>query len=185
MSPPDLHDRLQSGERLIWSGAPAQGLLLTTQDWYLVPFSLVWGGFVIFWEFTALTQQTNGNAFMAVWGIPFMLVGLYLIIGRFLIDAWVRSGMAYAVTNKRILILRSPPFSNFTSVAIDRLPDASLKEGSDGRGTIRFSPSIPVWGRRGFSSWTPSLDPTPQFLGIENARSVFDQIQSATQAKTA
>jgi hypothetical protein len=60
------------------------------------------------------------------------------------------------------------------------LPDASISEGAGGRGTIRFGEPTPIWSNRsGISSWTPTLDPTPQFIAIENARSVFDQIQLA------
>jgi hypothetical protein len=68
-------------------------------------------------------------------------------------------------------------------VGLDQLPDASLSESADGRGTIRFGQQAQMWGGRhgGFSSWTPALDPLPQFIGIENARSVFDQIQSAAR----
>ena len=65
----------------------------------------------------------------------------------------------------------------------DRLPDASLSESSNGRGTIRFGEQAPFWGgRNSFSSWTPALDPTPQFISIENARSVFDQLQLASRS---
>jgi hypothetical protein len=148
---------------------------------FLIPFSLLWGGFAIFWETTVLTQA-NSQFFFALWGIPFVLIGLYLIVGRFLLDAWIRSGMSYAVTNKRILIFRSGPFSKLTAVPLDRLPDASLRESRDGRGTIRFGEQAPFWGgRNGVSSWTPALDPTPQFLAIENARNVFDQVQSSSR----
>ena len=112
-----------------------------------------------------------------------MLIGLYLMVGRFLLDAWIRGGMLYAVTNKRILISRSGPFGKFTALGLDRLPDASISESAGGRGTIRFGELAPMWGgRNGISSWTPSLDPTPQFIAIENARSVFDQIQLATRS---
>jgi hypothetical protein len=178
----DLTDRLLTGERILWSGRPAQGLLLTGRDAMLIPFSLVWGGFAVFWE-TAVLTQPKTPAFMSLWGIPFVLIGLYLVVGRFLLDAWIRSGMLYAVTNKRILISRSGPFSKFTALSLDRLPDASISESANGRGTIRFGDPAPPWGRRnGVSSWTPSLDPTPQFMAIDNARSVFDQVQLATRS---
>jgi hypothetical protein len=177
----DFMDRLLRDEKIVWSGRPAQGLLLTGRDAFLIPFSLFWGGFIIFWETNALTQA-KGQTFFALWGIPFVLVGLYLIVGRFLFDAWIRRGMSYAVTNKRILILRSGPFGKFTAVPIDRLPDASLSEGRNGRGTIRFGQQVAVWGGRGgFNGWTPALDPTPQFIGIENVRSVFDQVQQVSR----
>jgi hypothetical protein len=177
----DVTERLLTGERTVWSGRPAQGLLFTGRDWLLVPFSLLWGGFAIFWESMVLAM--NGPIFMKLWGVPFVLIGLYLVVGRFILDAWIRSGMQYAVTNKRVLISRSGPFSRLTAVGLDQLPDASLSESADGRGTIRFGQQVQMWGGRhgGFSSWTPALDPTPQFIGIENARSVFDQIQSAAR----
>ena len=182
MSTNDLSDRMLTGERILWSGRPAQGLRFTSRDVFLIPFSLMWGGFAIFWESAVLTkEQTPG--FFALWGIPFILIGVYFIVGRFLLDAWVRGGMFYAVTNKRILISRSGPFSKLTALSLDRLPDASLSESSGGRGTIRFGQPVQMWGRgNSMSSWTPSLDPTPQFIGIENARSVFDQIQLATRS---
>jgi len=179
MSETDLSERLLKGERIVWSGRPAQGLLLTGRDTLLIPLSLLWGGFAVFWETTVLAQAKTPG-FFALWGIPFVLFGLYLIVGRFLLDAWIRRGISYAVTNNRILIVRSGPFGKFTAMRLDQLPEASLSESSNGRGTIRFGPQTPILGRR--TNWTPSLDATPQFIAIENARSVFDQIQMASKS---
>src|ERR1700704_3187139 len=95
MSMIDFADRLLRDERIVWSGRPAQGLLLTGRDVFLIPFSLLWGGFAIFWETMAVTQQKEAG-FFSLWGIPFVVVGLYLIVGRFLFDAWIRRGMSYA-----------------------------------------------------------------------------------------
>ncbi len=181
MSMTDLNERLLTGERILWSGRPAQGFLLASRDVLLIPMSLLWGGFAVFWETTVLTRP-NTPGFFGLWGIPFVLIGLYLIVGRFLLDAWIRSGMSYAVTNKRILISRSGPFAKFTAVSLDRLPDASIIGNAGRRGTIRFGEPAQLWGRRNsFASWTPSLDPTPQFIAIEDAQSVFDQVQLATR----
>jgi hypothetical protein len=178
----DIGERLLQGEKILWSGTPAQGLLLTSRDAFLIPFSLLWGGFMVFWETMAATQNAPG--FFVLWGVPFVLIGLYLIFGRFLVDIWIRRGMQYALTDKRILISRGGPFSKFTALNLDRLPDASISESDNGRGTIRFGEPALSWGRRNnISSWTPSLDPTPQFLEIENARSVFDQIQQITSGR--
>ena len=117
-----------------------------------------------------------------LFGIPFVAIGLYFIAGRFFVDAWARGRTRYAVTNQRILILRlGPPFAKFTSLAINRLPELVLDERADGRGTIRFAPLQPMWSNRNWSGWTPALDPTPQFLSIADARSVFDRIQRASQ----
>jgi hypothetical protein len=168
--------RLLNGERVVWEGRPAGGLLLTARDTFLIPFSLLWCGFAVFWEFSAVSQR-NGPGFFLLFGLFFVLVGLYFVIGRFFVDAWVRGNTIYAITNQRVLILRSGPFSRFTSLAINRLPELSLEERADGRGTIRFQPQQAVWSNRNWSGWTPALDPTPQFLAVADARNVFDRIQ--------
>jgi hypothetical protein len=169
------------GETVVWSGRPARGLLLTSRDWLLIPFSLIWCGFVIFWETTVLSLR-RAPLFFKLFGAVFVLIGLYFVVGRFLLDASVRSGTQYALTNKRVLIARSWPFAKFTALSLNRLPETSLVEGANGRGTIHFGHSIPFYGfGYAYARWTPSLDPTPAFLGIENARSVFERIQSADE----
>ena len=71
----DVTERLLTGERMVWSGRPAQGLLFTGRDWLLVPFSLLWGGFAIFWESSVLAM--NGPIIMKLWGVPFVLIGAF------------------------------------------------------------------------------------------------------------
>ena len=151
--------------------ASAQGLLFTNRDRMLIPFCLVWCGFTIFWETSVLLRAT-APLFMKLFGAAFVLVGLYFVAGRFLLDAWIRSGTQYAITNKRVFIARSWPFAKFTALSLNRLPETSLVERANGRGTILFGQAISnSWRGNSFSNWTPSLDPTPAFIGIENARS--------------
>jgi hypothetical protein len=167
---------LLKGEKIVWWGQPAQGLLLTSKDWFMVPFSLLFAGFAVFWESTVL-NATNSPTIMKLWGVPFLLAALYLVIGRFLVDAWARRGITYAVTDKRILIHRSTPFAKFTVLTFDQLPSVNLIERSTGRGTIRLGQDQPAWANHGYSGWSPAFDPTPQFIAIEDARRVFDHIQ--------
>jgi hypothetical protein len=122
-----FQDLLLDGERIAWSGRPAGGILFTGRDPFLIPFSLFWGGFAIFWEWMVL-QAPKAPVIMPLFGVPLVLVGLYFILGRFLVDAWLRSLTRYAVTNQRVLMLRLAPFSSFSAMAIDRLPASSLEE---------------------------------------------------------
>ena len=178
----DIRTRLFAGERLLWSGQPRQGLMLTPMDALLIPFSLFWGGVAIFWESSVLT--TSAPVFFAVWGLPFVLVGFFLIGGRFFADAWLRGRIQYGLSDQRVLILRSGPFSSLTSLNLNRMGEITLKEGKAGRGTIRLGQSALFWGRRGFGGWLPALDPTPQLLGVEDVRRVFDQIERARRSPT-
>jgi hypothetical protein len=107
----------------------------------------------------------------------FVCVGLYFVIGRFLVDAWVRRGMRYAITDRRILIVRSKPFGKFTVLSLGQLPKVDLNEDANGRGTIRFGDTASLWFSGGAVGWTPVFDPTPQFLAIDDVRRVFDLVQ--------
>jgi len=164
--------RLLSGERILWSGKPGQGLLLTAQDIYAIPFSLLWCGIVIVGMIGASRTAGVDSLVLAL----FLCFGLYMLGGRFVVDAWIRRDLRYAVTNKRILIARPAPFSRFTALSLEQLPEVDLKERANGRGTIRFGQRVAAWGW-GYQGMSPAFDPNPQFLAIDDARRVFDLIQ--------
>jgi len=170
--------RLLADERIVWQGRPAAGIVLTSRDWFLIPFSVVWCGFAIAWTGIASFTAVGFAAF----GLIFVVLGLFFFVGRFFLDAWLRQGTRYALTESRVLILKAHPNADFTSLALDRLPEARLTEGRDGKGTIRFGHPAGMFGfgGAGFSVWVSSLDPTPQFMNIADARKVFDLVQSAT-----
>ena len=73
---------IMDNEYILWEGAPQKGLVLTSRDLALIPFSLIWLAFSLFWEVSAI--RTTGSLFMVLWGLPFVGVGIYLLFGRFL-----------------------------------------------------------------------------------------------------
>lgn len=109
--------KLGEEERLLWMGKPAQGLRLTARDMFLVPFSLVWLAFVIFWIAGALRQRGG----FWLYGLPFVAVGLYFVAGRFVVESWIRRSIEYAITNQRVLVSRTRPRA-FTALSLERLP---------------------------------------------------------------
>jgi hypothetical protein len=53
-----VSSELSTGEALVWSGHPRTGIRLSGPDLFLIPFSLVWCGFAMFWEKSVLRMGT-------------------------------------------------------------------------------------------------------------------------------
>lgn len=173
-----IQHELQSKENLLWAGSPKNGLILHSNDVFLIPFSLLWGGFAIFWESSVIKE--GAPFFFALWGIPFVLVGLYLILGRFFVDAWNRKMMVYGVTTQRVIIISGLLHRTVKSLSIQNLGELTLTEMQNRSGDITFGTSIfpmAFWMRSGWpgaGKYAP-----PAFELIDNARHVYDLIRQA------
>jgi hypothetical protein len=179
----DVSDlRLDGGERLLWSGTPRQGFVLTAQDAFTIPFSVMWCGFI----FIALRNGIENDTplFSVLWLGMFALIGVYLLVGRFAFDAWRRSNTFYALTSQRVVILSR---SGEQSLPLSTLNDLTVKVRGDGRGTITFGRGADTFGtlspgfRRRGSPWTGSSSWQPALEGIPDASTVAAQIRSAQQ----
>jgi hypothetical protein len=51
--------QLSAGERVAWMGRPDPTKHFNAGDLYLVPFSILWAGFAIFWEATAIASGAS------------------------------------------------------------------------------------------------------------------------------
>ena len=171
---------IEPSERLLWAGKPRQGVFLRASDAFLIPFSLMWGGFAIFWEATVVSQ--GAPFFFALWGIPFVLVGLYFIVGRFVVDAWCRARTVYGVTSERIVIISHVFHYSVKSLNLATLTDVTLYERSDRSGTISFGLIQPIyfWWWWTNMHWMGShFNLVPTLESVENAKSVYVTIRTA------
>jgi hypothetical protein len=74
----------------------------SSADLFLVPFSIMWGGFAVFWEGTAIAS--GAPLFFMVWGIPFVAMGCYVVFGRFVFKRRKKLRTAYGLTADRALV---------------------------------------------------------------------------------
>jgi Bacterial PH domain len=187
-----LDAMLDPGERLLWSGQPKQGVRLQAGDVFLIPFSLMWGGFALFWEAGVLglihldskRPANHPPIFMAVFGIPFVVIGLYMIFGRFFFDAASRKRTWYGITDRRLIILKSLFGTKILSYDYATLTNLNLVERGDRSGDVLFGASgFGGTANFGGASWPQSNRnvAVPGFYLLPGAREVYNQIRSVQQ----
>ena len=182
-----IRAELSPNEQLLWSGQPAQGIRLRSYDWFLIPFSLLWGGFAIVWESFAIMIAFSAAAkepvvfIFPLFGIPFVLIGLYIIFGRFIVDAKQRARTFYGLTSERIIMVSGVWRRTVKSLNLETLNDISLTEKRNGGGIIMFG-QIP-WL---FALWESSggFPGMPQFGGrtfelSDDVRQIYEKIREA------
>lgn len=169
----EVRSELAPGEVLRWWGRPRQGLWVRGSDALLIPFSILWCGFAVVWTVVAF----SGAPLFGLFGLPFVGVGLYMVFGRFVVDARTRAATVYAVTDRRVLILKVGRRRSVTSTALNALGSVELRGGTGGRGTIMFGPA-PMFASAIPPNWPGTgASARPRFDGIEDARAVYDLMQ--------
>ena len=175
-----VQPELLSGESIVWAGQSKTSVVFHKEDLFLIPFSLLWGGFAIFWE-AGVSGYWGHNArsgpwlFGMIWGIPFVLIGQYFIWGRFFYAAWKKKRTHYALTNRRVIVVQDGWKRQMASSYLDSLPSLIKEGGSSGRGTLRFAQPDSLWsGRRGWGAWDGmAVGTVPTFMDIEDVDSVY------------
>lgn len=140
-------DYLDPGERLLWTGAPVTGLRFTPGAIATSFGSLFLLAFAVFWTAGAgmgiwSGEWRNADGFLALFffafplfGLPFIAVGLYGVVGHYFTDARKRARTRYALTTRRALIavdgrerlLRSWPIAPGTVIDFHPGPEASIR----------------------------------------------------------
>lgn len=111
-------DQLAPGEHLLWSGQSDPRKLFTGRDAFLVPFSLLWGGFAVFWEVGVV--RDGAPWFFALFGVPFVLIGLHIVFGRFIVKARRKRTEVYAVTDRRVFVSNGRSTRDTSVIRTDR-----------------------------------------------------------------
>ena len=169
----ELKQDIGKNEKLLWAGKPKEGIVFRTTDLFLIPFSMLWFGFIIFWEYNVLKM---GVSIFALFGIPFFVIGLYMFAGRFVIDSLKRKNTLYGITDNRVIIKSGVISKDMKSLNIKTISDLTFKEKKDGSGTITFGPTDFRYALfNGMGSW-PGVKLPPSIEMIEDVRNVYNII---------
>ncbi|HVJ06720.1 MAG TPA: hypothetical protein VM578_13680 [Candidatus Saccharimonadales bacterium] len=179
-----VQSELVPDETVLWAGRPDASVLFHREDILLVPFSLLWGGFAIFWETMAIGMHSRvahlAPWFFVLWGIPFVVIGQYIVWGRFLVTAWKKQRTFYALTDYRALVVQNGWNRKISSAKLDDLPSL-VKDGvSDTIGTLHFAPMASAWSGRGtgWGAWDGMSieEDVPVFRDVERVDDLYQLI---------
>jgi hypothetical protein len=173
---------LTSGEKLLWIGTPRRGLMFRPWDAFLVPFSLVWTGSAFSFAYLGLR---SGPDIVASVGLFLCLVGIYITVGRFLVDMRTRSRTVYAITDQRALVIGSFLRQRVQSIPLKTLDTVALRVAHGGQGTIVLGSESRL--SRFFSGCDSGLpgagqQQAPRFERIVNAQQVHAHLLEAMRA---
>ncbi len=178
-----IESELGSQEKLLWSGQPRQGIVFYSSDLFMIPFSIVWVCLSFPWELISLSTLKNGVGLIAdhLFEIAFVIVGLYLLFGRFMVDSIRRKKTFYGVTDRKVIIVSG--IFNRASEYYDlkTLSNLSFQEKTDGSGTIYFGPAVPPPRLLRGKKWPGQQHPGSAFEMIGNVRQVYEMIRQAQE----
>jgi hypothetical protein len=199
-----IQPELKSGESVLWAGRPSTSVVFRNNGHpLLVPFSLLTGGFTILWEMGAIWRwisepsHTVGSVFMVLCGIPFVVMGQYMVWGRFLHAAQKKKRTYYAVTNQRVIVVQNCGVQNCQDrqvafAELNALPFLAKEKGPGEVDTLRFVPA-PAPFRRTWLERVADLDevwnalsikPGPVFVDIQDVDSVHQLISALRANRT-
>lgn len=183
MSQVGWNDILSRDERLLWQERPASDLRLADFINLRLPFGLVFTAFAVFWMSAAfaMTRQTDTFDIFPLFGIPFVLVGLHLVIGAPLWDAYERAHSWYALSD-RAAYIATELFGKRKLVryAVSDMNALELEDGE--RGTVWFRKEVSLHTSRRRSRTGGSMGSTYTtttrigFKRIASPRSVYAMI---------
>jgi hypothetical protein len=173
---------LLPGEKLLWTGQPDPNILFSQTDYFLIPLTLIWTVFFFFATWNIWDPVLHGNPdsfiFPDIILIIFLLIGVYILFGRFFFKKWKKQRTFYAVTNRRVLVLTKTFGEQLQESNIKLIPAINKRVRSDGIGTLIFGENESIFSNRGRLPGNSGMDILPNsvvplaFYDIPNANEV-------------
>lgn len=147
---------LVPGEQLLWSGRPRSGIRFDLREILQVLLSLPLIGipvYIVREAFATRDPRREGIGavndttltFLLVSAAILMLLGIYRIILKNMLDARRRSRLVYGLTSQRAIILDTRYSQFVRSIALEPLTSIDIEMSRDGAGTITCRSDAEGW----------------------------------------
>lgn len=164
---------LVDDETLLWWGQPNPKMLFSAFDLYVIPFTLIW----CYVSFPAVSGLFDNRPSFSPIGLLFLVVGQYMLWGRFLHKYLRRKQSYYAITNRRALIMTRLMGNSLKTFLLSQIAGFDLQGHS-----ILFEADPNERNRIVFPAPTMKMDqfmgePKPGFYALPDPESVFEILQ--------
>jgi len=168
-----ISEQLRGGERLLWVGRPAAGILLRNEDW--LPLAAVVLSAVIL-----LVGYIAGTDFALFDMLAVVLVAAagLSFIAKLCVDALLRRSTIYGVTDMRALMVTERPRRSVRHIPLRRVAHLAITEVSSRHQTVLLGVAAPApdW-RAGYLLPGLEIFRAPSFEFIEDGWQVYDMLK--------
>ncbi len=169
---------LAPGETIQWHGKSEKKKMITYSDYMYIPFSIMWLGFVGLWEYKIIEVQYPW-AFHLI-GIPMLVAGLYMAIGRFFFKAYKKKTSCYVITNKRVIETFEDSRLGYREKPIHEIGRMVRFVEKDGVGTLVFDDVNPAYIMKLNDGMEPFRMKTKKIIGfydVKDSETLYALIQ--------
>ena len=138
---------VREDEELLWLGVPDASVWVSAEDARLIPFSIIFCGFGLFWVYSAVTS--GAPVMFCLLGSSFVAFGFYAVVGHFWYKWYHKRHTAYAITTRRAMIVRPRSFADLPL----RDQPVEVRRSRDSRHASVTFPDKRVLERKPASAW--------------------------------
>lgn len=143
-------------EALLWTGKPTKEIKLLPAEKFNMLFGIIWTIFSLFWitmatigAMSASEDSLTISLVFPLFGIPFLIVGIYFIFIAPIRGRNRRKNMEYALTNKRILILYQGKNTILQAFKYSEIQNINFASDADDVGCVTFTNTVHSVGANG------------------------------------
>jgi hypothetical protein len=131
----DLTSELRAGERVLWRGKPEREAFV----WRTWPLSVFDGALLVaVIAYYVVVFTTEAPDLLSIWGVPFLILAFYMLVGHFLLTTREWNNTEYLVTNSRVLIRHGIFSPRLTSYSMGSLPHTQVVMHGQDIGNVMF-----------------------------------------------